>query len=151
VIGQEIDRYDPDDSGKVTSLVRASASLDHQLEQIEAALKEAVERVAHARPSEEDINRALSAYLAKHLPRASEGEPSPRHRQLESSSFTYLQKQMSAVVQKQEELEHRLTPLFPLTARLRTIARLLRWLAMLGGKRATAANSATIADNSQRP
>ena len=76
-IGDEIDVYDPIDAAAVAAALRADASLERQLEQWEAIFAEAIDRFRRAPPTAEEARRALSAYLAQHLPRP--WESSPRH------------------------------------------------------------------------
>jgi hypothetical protein len=84
-IGKEIDAYDAEDALQVSRLVLQNAGLDRQLEEIEMIFKEAVDLLAQARLTDAEIQRALSSYLARHLPRAVEGEPSPRHKPSDAS------------------------------------------------------------------
>ncbi len=110
LIGQEIDAYDPSDAHEVSRMVLASASLDKQLERIEAIFVEAADLLAQADLSEETIHRALSRYLAKHLPRTVEGEDSPRHKQnqpsLIAASEEHTFKALHVVNSRLESLEH---------------------------------------------
>jgi len=78
-IGAEIDRYDPADAAAVTEELRREATLDRQIDRLEAIFSEAVELFRNAPPSAEDAQRALAAYLAEHLPRPAAGDPAPRH------------------------------------------------------------------------
>jgi hypothetical protein len=74
-IGAEIDAYDPADAAAVSRFMREDASLDGQIDELEAVLREARDRF---RPVDQDEHRKkLSTYLSRHLPRV--GEPSPRH------------------------------------------------------------------------
>ena len=79
VFGGEIDRYDAADAGIVSERLAKDASLDKQLERLEALFSSAIEVFRARPPTIEDSRRALSAYLARHLPRVGAGEPSPRH------------------------------------------------------------------------
>jgi hypothetical protein len=82
-IGAAIDSYDAADAAKVAELVRESASLDGQLDQLEAIFREAIEHFKRVPPDVEAARRALSSYLALHLPRF--GEASPRHNRFSSA------------------------------------------------------------------
>jgi len=76
-IGAEIDRYDAADAACVTRIVRETASQERQLERLESILLEATAAFRRDPAPPEARHRALSSYLARHLPR--HGEPSPRH------------------------------------------------------------------------
>ena len=75
-IGAEVDTYDAIDASTVSLRVRASASLDRQLEQVESLFAEAMQRFKQRPPDTEYARAALASYLARHLPRI--GESSPR-------------------------------------------------------------------------
>lgn len=78
-IGAEIDRYDPADAAEVSNILRRDATLERQLDRLEAIFVEAIDRFKRCRPSAEDSRKALAAYLAAHLPRPAAGDPAPRH------------------------------------------------------------------------
>jgi len=78
-IGAALDEYDPDNATEVGRIRRSEASLDRQLEHLEAIFAEAIELFRDMPPPPEDSRRALASYLGKHLPRPAEGDPSPRH------------------------------------------------------------------------
>jgi hypothetical protein len=80
LIKQEIDLYDAHDASTVSDIVRKSAGLDQQLEQLEHVFEDAKRLLAEANLTDVEINRSMSTYLARHLPRVAEGEVSPRHR-----------------------------------------------------------------------
>ena len=80
LIKQEIDLYDAHDASTVSDILRKSAGLDQQLEQLEHVFEDAKRLLAEANLTDVEINRSMSAYLARHLPRVAEGEVSPRHR-----------------------------------------------------------------------
>jgi hypothetical protein len=82
-IGAAIDEYDPLDAAEVSRRLRADASLERQLERLEAIFAEAIEIFRRAPPSAEEARKALSSYLAMHLPRPAEGDLSPRHTRFE--------------------------------------------------------------------
>jgi hypothetical protein len=109
LIGEEIDRYDAADACKVSEIVLATAGLDRQLEQIEKIFAEAVDLLARARPTEEAVNQALASYLAKHLPRAGEGEPSPRHGQPDHLGLGVVNERVSAVAQDVAGVQERVS------------------------------------------
>ena len=133
LIGQEIDRYDAADAPKVSDLALAAASLDRQLEQIEAIFAEAIDLFAKKQLDDDTSHRALSSYLASHLPRCAEGEASPRHRPISAptvdpdlksmqrnisavaSRIESLERKTSAAASNSDGLERRLQPLFALT------------------------------------
>ncbi|MFL4970399.1 MAG: hypothetical protein ACJ8F2_15055 [Xanthobacteraceae bacterium] len=77
-IGAEIDRYDPVDAAAVSQALRQDATLDRQIDQLEAIFVEAIELFKRLEPSAEEARRALAAYLAQHLPRPAAGEAAPR-------------------------------------------------------------------------
>jgi exonuclease VII large subunit len=74
-LGSEIDAYNAEDATNVSKFMRQNASLDTHIDQIEAALLDAVDRFQL--PDTENHRKALSTYLALHLPRGD--ELSPRH------------------------------------------------------------------------
>jgi hypothetical protein len=74
-IGAQIDAYDAVDAASVSKFMRENASLDAQITQIEAILVDAVARFRV--PDAGSFGKALSTYLALHLPRGDEA--SPRH------------------------------------------------------------------------
>ena len=76
-IGAELDRYDPTDAAAVSSLVRESASLQRQLDELEQLLSRAIALFRQTTPAAEETRKRLSSYLSRHLPRF--GEPAPRH------------------------------------------------------------------------
>jgi predicted nucleic acid-binding Zn-ribbon protein len=78
-IGAEIDRYDAADAALVAEALRREATLDRQIERLEAILAEAVALFQRDPPSAEDAQKALASYLAQHLPRPAAGDPAPRH------------------------------------------------------------------------
>ena len=108
LIGQEIDTYDAADAGRVGEMVLEGAGLDQQLAQIEKIFGEAVELLARAPPTGDDFNRALSRYLALHLPRVVEGEASPRHRQFNKIAVATPEQQQARL----SSVEERFTALF---------------------------------------
>jgi len=116
LIGQEIDRYDPVDARKVSNMVLASASLDRQLDEIETIFVEAIDLLAQMELDDDTSHRALSSYLASHLPRCAEGEASPRHRQITTPSvdarLKSLERGISEVTSHSADFERRLGPLF---------------------------------------
>src|SRR5207244_10075213 len=69
----------PLDAAKVWAALAADATLDRQLDRWESLFAEAIDRFRRSPPPADESRRALSAYLARHLPRPAEGEPSPRH------------------------------------------------------------------------
>lgn len=99
LVGEAIDLYDPADAREVSRLILASASLDQQLERIEAIFAEAIELLGQAKLGEETIHQTLSSYLSRHLPRAVEGEESPRHRQIQPDQKAALEEQASILAQ----------------------------------------------------
>jgi phage shock protein A len=74
-----IDAYDADDARAVSEFMKEHASLDRQIDALEAVFVEAIERFRRVPPAAEACQTALAAYLSRHLPRA--GEASPRHAQ----------------------------------------------------------------------
>jgi hypothetical protein len=78
-IGAEIDRYDPADAAEVSKILRQDATLDRQIDRLEAIFVEAIDLFKRFTPSADDSRKALAAYLAAHLPRPAAGDPSPRH------------------------------------------------------------------------
>jgi hypothetical protein len=78
-IGAEIDAYDPIDAAKVSAALGVEATLDRQLDRWEALFAEAIDRFRRFPPTADESRRALSAYLARHLPRPAAGDLSPRH------------------------------------------------------------------------
>jgi hypothetical protein len=78
-IGAEIDRYDPADAAEVSKMLRRDATLDRQIDRLEAIFVEAIDLFKRFTPSAEDSRKALAAYLAAHLPRPAAGDPAPRH------------------------------------------------------------------------
>lgn len=76
-IGAELDRYDPADAAAVSKLVRESASLQRQLDELEQLFSRAIALFRQTPPAAEETRKALSSYLSRHLPRF--GEPAPRH------------------------------------------------------------------------
>ena len=78
-LGAEIDRYDAADAAAVSRILGGDATLDRQIDQLEAIFVEAIDRFEREAPSVEDARKALAAYLADHLPRPAAGDPAPRH------------------------------------------------------------------------
>jgi len=78
-IGAEIDRYDPADANAVSQTLRRDATLDRQIDRLEAIFGEAIDLFKRSAPSADESRKALAAYLAAHLPRPAAGDPSPRH------------------------------------------------------------------------
>jgi hypothetical protein len=78
-IGAAIDAYDPREAAEVGRILCGEASLDRQLDRLEAIFAEASDLFRRTPPPVEESRKALSSYLAKHLPRPAEGDPSPRH------------------------------------------------------------------------
>jgi hypothetical protein len=104
-IGAELDRYDADDAAAVSALMRDSASLDGQLERLEAIFTEALGIFRQMPVSEDGSRRALATYLARHLPR--DGEASPRHG-LQTSPAAEMEevvRRLSAVAERVSALE----------------------------------------------
>jgi hypothetical protein len=87
-IGAEIDRYDAADAAAVSAALRRDATLERQIDRLEAVFAEAIALFQAVRPTAEDARRALSTYLSLHLPRPAAGEPSPRHDRFPSVSAT---------------------------------------------------------------
>jgi hypothetical protein len=105
-IGAEIDAYDPVDAAEVSRIVQESASLEHQLDQLEAIFTEAINRFNRAPPTSEESRKALSTYLAHHLPRPADGEPSPRHMRLQAR--TSADQRISAIGVQLSASDHRI-------------------------------------------
>src|SRR5439155_27390726 len=63
----------------VSTVLRREATLERQVERLEAIFAEAIDLFTRATPPAEDSRKALAAYLAQHLPRPAAGDPSPRH------------------------------------------------------------------------
>ena len=78
-IGAEIDRYDAADAAEVSRFLRSEATLDRQIGQLEAIFGEAIDLFRRSPPAPDESRKALSDYLAAHLPRPAAGDPSPRH------------------------------------------------------------------------
>ena len=108
-IGAEIDGYDPVDAARVASALGAEATLDRQLDRWESLFAEAIDRFRRSPPSAEESRRALSAYLARHLPRPAAGDPSPRHERFG---------QIATVQERLSALERELTRVSGLEAEL---------------------------------
>jgi hypothetical protein len=106
-IGAEIDRYDAADAADVTKLVRDTASLERQLELLESVLGDAISLFRRSPATSDARQRALSSYLARHLPR--HGEPSPRHAPQAGSEadprVTHLDRQVSILTERLSALE----------------------------------------------
>jgi hypothetical protein len=124
-IGAELGAYDAVDASTVSQRVRASASLDRQLERLEALFAEAIQRFKQRPLDPECARAALASYVARHLPR--HGEPSPRLTRISVGPFINEQidtlKAHIGVLQIQSEA---------LRARIEPYHRelvLLRWLA----------------------
>lgn len=81
-IGAEIDLYDRDDAARVSAAIRASASLEGQLETIERLFAEAIALSKQVPVAPDDRRKALATYLSRHLPRF--GEAAPRHVQFQA-------------------------------------------------------------------
>ena len=106
-IGAEIDQYDAADAAAVTKLVRDTASLARQLEVLESILGDAISLFERVPATSDARHRALSSYLARHLPR--HGEPWPRHAPQAASEpdprVMHLDHQVSVLTERLSALE----------------------------------------------
>jgi hypothetical protein len=113
-IGAEIDRYDPADATAVSQTLRQEATLDRQIDRLEAIFREAIDMFSHAPPASEDSRKALADYLALHLPRPAAGDPAPRHVRFPPNpwvdeKFAAIEQRLSAAADQMAALQRQMS------------------------------------------